>query len=428
MTLKDNNPSLESPLPAIKQGVEAIQMQHKGQPMVLLRDQEGINETPVAISMAGFLVATMLDGEKTASQIQSQVTKVTGQLIGVEEIMSLVSQLDKAQYLETETLHTKRKKIWDDFLKNPVRKAFHQGGGYPKDSLELAAFLGSFFQHPKGPGKQLTSQPHKPCPVGLVAPHIDFHRGGPSYAWAYQALAECEAPDMVVALGVAHMSPPSPWVFTKKEYETPYGSMKVDNDTWEKFKKVLWYDPVADEWTHRTEHSLEFQALWLRYVWRDKTPSWVPILCSSFDRFCPDRPPSTVPSIDEAIEKMGEVLLKEKEKGKKILILAGIDLAHVGPRFGDEIELNKELEQKIETEDQLSLKHAMNLKADEFYLSVVADDHWRKVCGLSALYTSLRLIKILSNKKSIGTQLTYGQAPDPAGGIVSFTSLIFPNS
>ena len=66
------------------------------------------------------------------------------------------------------------------------------------------------------------------------------------------------------------------------------------------------------------------------------------------------------------------------------------------------------------------------MDADDFYMSVVADEHWRKVCGLSALYTALRLIKILKDDASTpGQLLTYGQAEDPLGGVVSFASAIY---
>jgi AmmeMemoRadiSam system protein B len=259
-----------------------------------------------------------------------------------------------------------------------------------------------------------------------VSPHIDFHRGGPAYAWAYQTLSETTPPDVIVAFGVAHMSPNSPWVMTEKAYQTPYGDMAVNADLYKELEKTLWYQPKTDEGTHRLEHSLEFQAFWLRYLWREKTPSWVPILTSSFERFCNDRAPSTIATIDGAINKMGEVLKKRQDKGEKILILAGIDLAHVGPRFGDELELTPELRQKIEKEDQVSLDHAMKLDADAFYMSAIVDGHWRKNCGLSALYTSLRLIQILQGPdKKTGQLLTYGQADDPLGGVVSFASALW---
>jgi len=415
-----------APLPPLKAGIEAVQIEHEGQQMVMLRDQEGLNPNSIAITMAGFLIAMMLDGQNTVSDVQTLFSKNTGALIKPEEIQTLVSQFEKADLLETEALQKKRQLVLKQFADNPNRPAVHVNTGYPENTLDLAAMLGKFFQDPKGPGKQVPSAPTEPAPLALFAPHIDFHRGGPAYAWAYQALGSCRPPDLIVGLGVAHMSPNSPWVMTQKNYETPYGAVPYSKELYADFQSALWYDASVDQWAHRTEHSLEFQALWLKYLWRDKTPAWLPILCSSFDRFCPDRAPSTVPAIEDGINKIGEKLKARQAAGQKILILAGVDLAHVGPRFGDEEKLGPELEKRVEEEDRKSLELALKGDADAMYLSVVKGGHWRKWCGLSAIYTALRLMKILSPEKLEGKLLTYGQAPDPMGGLVSFTSVIFP--
>ncbi len=414
-----------NPLPPIKAGLEAIQIEHEGKPLVLLHDQERINTEPIAVTLAGFMIASMLDGQSTAADLVTAFSKTTGQLIRAEEVEAMVAQLDKAFLLETPALQQKRQQIHKEFEQNPVRPAAHVKSGYPDNPMELAAELGKFFQDPKGPGKQMTSSPTKPTPLILFAPHIDFRRGGPAYAWAYQALSECAPPDLIVGLGVAHMSPNSPWVLTKKSYETPYGPMPLSDVLYDDVQSSLWYAGNADQWTHRTEHSLEFQALWFKYLWRDKTPPWVPVLCSSFDRFCPDRPPSTVPAIDEGLRKIGEKLKARQAAGQNILIVAGVDLSHVGPRFGDNEKLGPELEKKVEAADRASLEHAWKGDADAMYMSVVEGDHWRKWCGLSAIYSALRLGEIFSGKKPEGRQLTYGQAPDPAGGLVSFTSAVF---
>jgi AmmeMemoRadiSam system protein B len=425
--MTDLGPAPGEPLPPLKEAVEAVQIEHEGQPMVLLRDQEGITREPVALSPSGFLVAIMLDGRNTAEQVRDAFSKNTGAMVTVDEIRALVDQLDRAGYLETPLLRARREHIWDDFRRNPLRPATHKKTGYPGDALELAATIGEFFRNPKGPQKELPSQPVLPQPVrGLIAPHIDLGRGGPAYAWSYRALAEGPVPDAVVALGVAHMSPNSPWAFTKKSYETPYGALPVNEELYRELGLGLWYEPAADEWCHRTEHSLEFQALWLKYIWRERTPAWVPILCSTFERFCPDRAPSTVPTVEEALGRMGEALRRRVEAGQRILILAGVDFAHVGPRFGDKETLGPELEARVEKEDRASLDHALRLDADGFYLSVIKDGHWRKVCGLSATYTALRLMKIAFGAAApAGELLTYGQAPDPLGGLVSFAGARF---
>ena len=39
---------------------------------------------------------------------------------------------------------------------------------------------------------------------GLIAPHIDFHRGGPAYTWAYRELRARSAADLFVVFGTCH--------------------------------------------------------------------------------------------------------------------------------------------------------------------------------------------------------------------------------
>lgn len=415
------------PLPALRRDLDPIPFEHEGKPMFALKDPERLNEKTMALSPGGLLVAYLLDGQRSAADVQAVVTKQTGSVLAAAEIINIVKELERAELLETAEVKAKREAALREFLDGTVRKAaIQEAGGYPAGGLELAQFMGKFFRDPKGPGKPLADKPSLgAAPLGLISPHIDLHRGGPAYAWSYGALAEHAPPDLVIALGVAHASPNSPWVLTSKNYSTPYGPMTVDAEASREIEKSLWYNAREDEWVHRREHSLEFQALWLKFLWRDKTPPWVPILCSAFDRFCPDSAPSGVPTVEEAIVSIGKSLAGMAKK-RRIMILAGVDLAHVGPRFGDEVELNAELEKKIETEDRASLEHVLKLDADAFYLSTVAGGHWRKVCGLSALYTSLRWIKALAGSAPVrGELLSYGQAPDPSGGIVSFTSGIF---
>lgn len=398
----------------------------EGQSVFVLRDLEELSDKPLALSGGGMMLVSLLDGRRTAAQVKELFRKNTGAEIEVPVILDLVGALDDASYLETPAVAEKRARALAAFKASGKRPSVFAGPSYPAEPRLLTEALEEYFASGKGPGKSLAARAGAPAPLGLVAPHIDFGRGGPSYAWAYQALSERTPPDVIVALGVAHVSPDSPWVFTPKKYETPFGAMEVDSELYDDLASKVWYDPRADEWTHKNEHSLEFQAVWLRRLWGDKTPPWVPILVSSFERFSPDAAPSRIPTIDKALKDFGAVVRHHQGKGRRVMVLCGIDLAHVGRRFGDELEMTPELEKKIETEDRKSLVDAMALDADGFYKSVVADEHWRKVCGLSALYTGLRLIKDLGDGSGRpGKLLSYGQAPDPAGGLVSFASALF---
>ena len=396
----------------------------EGRPIFVLRDLEELSDQPLALSGGGMLLASLLNGQRTAEQVRDVLREKTGAAIETSVVLDLAAALDEAGYLETPAVAEKRKKALETFKASGRRPAAFAGPSYAAEPLALAGELGKFFTSDKGPGKEKASGSLRASPLGLVAPHIDFARGGPAYAWAYQELSERRPPDVIVALGVAHVSPDSPWTFTPKNYETPFGAMEVDSELYDDLARKVWYDPRADEWTHKNEHSLEFQAVWLRYLWGEKTPPWVPILVSSFERFSSDAAPSGVPTVEKALKDLGAVVRAHQDKGRRVMVLCGVDLAHVGRRFGDELDVTPELEKRIEDEDRKSLVNALSLDADGFYRSGVADGRWRKVCGLSALYTCLRLIKALRGAQP-GRLLAYGQAPDPAGGVVSFASALF---
>lgn len=417
-------PADAKPLPPLRGDLEIMPAEYKGRPVFLVRRPDAEPKDALALSEGGLALAALFDGARTAQDIASAILKETGSVVGAAQIEQVHRQLAQAGLLETPEVAEARRKEWEEFKNSLVRPMIHSGAGYPAQGLELASFMGKFFTDPKGPGKPLAAKPGLgPAPVGLVAPHIDLHRGGPAYAWAYQTLSESRPPDLVVALGVAHQSPDSPWVLTRKAYETPYGPMAVSDELYRAFQNELWYEGTADEAVHRHEHSLEFQALWLKYLWKDEAPAWLPVLCSSLERFAEDQPPSSFETVEKALQGLGR-RLSELAKSKRILILAGVDLAHVGPHFGDDLTLGPELERKVEGEDKKSLELALALKADDFYKSVVADGHWRKVCGLSALYCASRLVKALKPDAQ-GSLLSYGQAPDPRGGIVSFASAVY---
>jgi len=414
----------DKPLPPLRADVDTIPVELEGRPAFVLHDQEGIAKEVLALSPEGMALAAFLDGRRTAEQVRAELAERLKVVLSEAKVREIAARIGKAGFLETADVRAERKRLLDEFFSSPVRRMALKGA-YPENLLELASYLGKFLRDGKGPGKPLAESPSVPLPpIGLVCPHIDLERGGPAYAWSYQALSESPPPDLIVAVGVAHVSPNSPWVMTRKDYETPYGPMRASPELCEDIRNGLWYDPADDEWVHRSEHSLEYQALWLKSLWRDKTPPWAPILTSSFERFCSDKPPSSIPAMEEAFLKIG-AMLSERAKSRRILVLAAVDLAHVGPKFGDALEPDAELGRKIEAEDRGSLEKAMALDADGFYLSGVGQGGWRKLCGLSALYTSLRWIKALGGAKAAGTLLSYGQAPDPMGGIVSFSSAVF---
>lgn len=413
-----------SPVPRMRQDLEITPISHQGQPMVLFSDALGLSQESFVVSPLILLIASLFDGSRPVKEIQQELTK---QKIALSEteVQKVVDELKQHGLLETSETLDHRQKLYEKFKQSNLRQFFPKTRGLPENPLDLGRLFNRFFKDPKGPGEPFSGSPSLEPAIGLVCPHIDFFRGGPVYAWSYGELAKRKVPDVIVAVGVSHFTPRSPWVMTEKNYETPFGPMEVEKSLYAEIRKVLWYDPAEEEIVHAKEHSLEFQALWLKHRWLKDTPKWVPVLCSNFDTFCNGGAPSKIPTIEEAIRSIGKILENRARNGQRIMILAGIDLAHVGERFGDELQITDELKTKIETLDRESMQDAMRLEADKFFLSGVGEGSWRKICGLSALYTSLRWIRALSGGKVQGKLLSYDQAADPNGGIVSFASAVF---
>src|SRR5262249_8567206 len=118
---------------------------------------------------------------------------------------------------------------------------------------------------------------------GILSPHIDFLRGGPTYTWAYKELVERSDARVFVILGVAHQYCRHRFALTRKDFETPLGLARTDLAFVDQVAERAGMHLFADELAPRTEHSVEFQVVFLQYLLggrRDFTI--VPILVGSF--------------------------------------------------------------------------------------------------------------------------------------------------
>ena len=116
-------------------------------------------------------------------------------------------------------------------------------------------------------------------------------------------------------------------------------------------------------------------------------------------------------------------MLKETidEHSGSVLIIAGVDMAHVGPKFGDPDPVDSNTISWIEQRDILTLSYAENIDAEGFYKSVEEEKDKRKICGLSSIYSLLNVIDA-----DRGKVLSYDKAHEPdTGSVVTFASAAF---
>jgi AmmeMemoRadiSam system protein B len=406
--------------------VEAFPVQQDGKTLVYLKDPLNF-ATPLGISPAGYFVLAHFDGQHSFTDVQEAYCKQFGSLLMSDDLKSFLDMLDQHYYLDSERFRDYKNAVVLEFRNQTTRVPAHVGGVYKADPEELKTQLEGFFSAPNGPGLP-NSQLAGSTPRAIVAPHIDFHRGGPAYAWAYKPLAESDGADLYILLGTSHYSGQTPYILTLKNFATPLGLVETDRDFVQRLQAKCAEDCFTDEYLHRGEHSLEFQVVFLKYLAQqraaltgrpEKPFKIVPILVSSFHSAVVNQ---TLPEKDSAVGTFLRTLRDLAAlESRRVCFVAGVDLAHVGRQFGDREPITDDFLKWVESEDQELVNRLVALDAPGFFNAVAKDQDKRRICGFSPLYS---LIHLLDGAR--GNHLKYSQAFTPeTGSAVTFSSLIF---
>jgi AmmeMemoRadiSam system protein B len=399
--------------------LSAQRFEHQGETFAAIVDPLGVFLDPVLIPMDGYQwVVRHFDGETLLSEIQARVLRETGQLITSAQLEELVAQLDRAMVLDGPTFAA----YHESYRREQVRPAALAGRSYAGTERALRSQLARFFSHADGSG--VPRQPEAstiPSRLrGILSPHIDFHRGGPVYTWSYKELVEQSDADTFVILGVAHQYCRNRFVLTRKDFETPLGLVPTDRSYVDRIASIAGQELFEDELSHRTEHSIEFQVVFLQYLLGGiREFSIVPILVGSFHDLMEA---GTDPIASDDVRRFVQALrAAERASGRKVAYIGGIDLSHVGPEFGDPDLVDPETLAEVRTFDSAMLdRAAASDAAGWFGTAAEIGNRWR-VCGLAATYTMLHAMG-----PARGRLLKYDQAVDDGRTCcVSFASLAF---
>jgi len=406
--------SLERPKlrPVIPRRVE-----HQGQVFVLLQDSPAVLAQPVMIPHHGFQhIIRHFDGQSTLVEIQARVMRQTGLFLAIKELEDLVERLDAAMLLEGPTFAN----FLQSYRQSGKRPAALAGRSYAGTVRALRAQLEQFFVGAGGAGRPEAGRETSAAFRGILSPHIDFQRGGPVYTWSYKELVERTDADTFVILGVAHQYCQRRFALTRKDFETPLGLVPTDRAYVDQIAARAGRDLFDDELSHRTEHSIEFQVVFLQYVLGEERPfSIVPILVGSFhDLIERGVDPGSDAEISDFIEALREV---EAASGRKVAYIGGIDLCHVGPEFGDPTTVAPEFQEQVRQFDDSMLSRAASCDPEGWFRTAAGVGNRWRVCGLAATYTMLRAIG-----PAEGRLLKYHQAIDDRRTCcVSFASMAF---
>jgi hypothetical protein len=224
--------------------------------------------------------------------------------------------------------------------------------------------------------------------TGVLAPHIDITVAKDIYVNTYRYL-KGKNYDTVVILGINHHLQEGLYSISEKNYVTPFGEIKTDKRFIGELKNGVTEGTFApDDFGHMTEHSIEFQTIFLHHYLQGPF-TIVPILCGSVHEFIQERGNILR---DERFRGMVSAMKQLLEEGKgRILLVAGVDLSHVGRKFGDQATADALLPQAI-AHDKLILSFLRRGEPENIFKEALNTQDRYHVCGLPAILLFARLL------------------------------------
>lgn len=400
--------------------VELLPFDADGEPAVLLRDPAGIADKPLTLAPAGAFLASRFDGRSTPADLQDALAKASGGVVlPIREIEKLIALLDERGFLEGAAFEARLAAALAAWNAAPARKPAHAGSVYPTEPEALRRELEGYYAKGPGEGPRAGADPDATLRA-VFAPHIDLRAGGPLMAHAYRALVE-KAPDadLFILLGTGHAPTENRVALTRKDYATPLGTLRTDVALVDRIAKALPQNAFASELNHRGEHSIEFQAVFLVHALvealgeaRLEKVRAVPILVGSFFDLLDDRGPVADAQVRALTGAVRSII--DAHPGRAVVV-GGVDLAHLGRRFGGDDFTRAELP-GLEQKDRAFLSAVVRGDARALHADVAADGDGRSYCGYPPLW-------VMAESLGPGRGEVLGWGSDLSdGAVVTFAS------
>ncbi len=401
--------------------VEVFPVRAGGRQLVALRDPSGLAARIVTVSCDLAVLLGRFDGRHTLLDLQAEYMRAFGQLLPRAELESAVELLDREHFLDSPAFAAHKAALTEAFRAAPHRPAAHAGVSYPDDPDLLAARLEAF-EREADEADRGTAGDQAAGGAGrleaIVAPHIDLRVGGATYVPAYRALAAAGGADLAVILGVGHTGVPGFFTVSTKDFATPLGLARTDCDFVAALSAAFGEDLTAEELLHRADHTIEFQVLFLQRT-LGASCRIVPVLCAFGCAQVLEADGPDAARIGRFAAALAETVAARRARGERVVLVVSADLAHVGPRYGDPAPFDPFALLAVERADRETLAAVCAGDAAGFLARVAVDEHARRICGFSPLYTAL-----LAAGGCRGRLLAYAQGvSDAVGSVVSYASL-----
>ncbi|QLH53834.1 MAG: hypothetical protein CH6_2205 [Candidatus Kapaibacterium sp.] len=401
-------------IPKLRADIVLRIIENGNEKKILLYDESKIANQPLLFPIEFGSLLQFFDGKTTLAQLEKIISQnYKGDTTPfLENISNLIEDLNLLCYLETPYYF----QIRDDFIayiNSPTRPPVCIGNSYPSEKKDLENYLQNLMAT-ASKFKHITNS------NAIIVPHIDFAIGAPAhhvYAEAYRTI-EKNKYDVFVIFGTSHYGNSDYFMFTKKDFVTPFGIAETDKEFISELSDFLPYELTIDEQAHRFEHSIEFQVVLLQYVFNQPNVKFIPILVGSFHEFMYN---NSQPISSERVNAFIDTFrTKIYENYKNPLFIASVDFAHFGRKFHDPFDAMEQFD-SIREHDQKLIEHIRNCDANAFFKEISLVQDRFKICGMSPIYTLLSVVR-----PSVGHFLAYDYWDDSANkSVVTFASFCF---
>lgn len=406
---------MSNQLPALRHALDIIPSTESSRPGLLLRDPLRFTDKVLFIAPPWTAGLRFLDGAHTTLDMQEALTRATGELVFSDAVGQFVGILQQEGFLETEEFQRLRGRKETQFQQARERLPAHAGEAYPASALEVYSKFRGYFNGVAG------LDGFSPGVLGVAAPHVSPEGGRNCYVETYRALAArpALAERTFVILGTSHYGAPERFGLTRKPFATPLGTLHVDLELVDWLERHGGDAVSMEDYCHAVEHSIEFQCVFLRYA-LESDVKILPILCGPFaESFQTGNPPEANSAVARFLDALGE--LAHAQTGRLFWVL-GIDLAHVGRRYGDSFSAiaHHGTMLTVAEQDQQRLDSLCAGDLGRFFELAIRNESLLKWCGYSPLYTFAKAMP-----SARGRVLRYEQWNIDPQSVVSFASLEF---
>lgn len=395
--------------------------------MLGISDARQISPKMVGAHPAFQGVLTHMDGSKNIDDIVNEIGR------GLQRPMleQFIAQLDDAGLLEGPIFDKMLEEVRLDFDKSDTlppgstaqmadllvmqefgeettedQKKEHGGA-------KLAEALSKWIEEAK---EQDGFRPLESLPAGIIGPHLDYARGWINYASLYAAMEGLEAPDRIILLGTNHFGVSTGVCGCDKGYETPIGFVKLDTEFMGALKDALGPDGAerlfSERYDHENEHSIELHLPWLQHLFGTDIPVFGALVhdpAVNNGESLDGNGLAIDPFVDAVKAAIGKV-------GGRTLVVSSADLSHMGPSFGDQVNLVEQEGQGAETRnntvnhDREMIKHLEEGRPEDLIGAMAWQQNPTRWCSVGNLVAGMRICE--ADRLSV---LRYNAALDSQG-------------